>query len=504
MPGKYIAAIDQGTSSTRCLIFDHEARTVSSAQMEHRQIFPQPGWVEHDPLEIWANVESVVKAALERANIEGPALASIGLTNQRETTLIWSRKTGRPLCNAIVWQCTRSQAICDELARQSGQDRFKPQTGLPLSAYFSGPKIKWALENIPDVREAAGKGDALFGNIDSWLIWQLTGGPSGGRHVTDVTNASRTMLMDLRTLRWDPDILKALGIPPEMLPEIRSSSDSRGYGFTQVQGPFGASIPICGDIGDQQSALVGQACFTRGEAKNTYGTGCFLLMNTGSEAVPSRSGLLTTVAYQIENSPAVYCLEGSIAVAGALVQWLRDNLGLFARSGEVEDLARSVPDNGGVYIVPAFSGLFAPHWRGDARGIIAGLTRFSNKAHFARAALEATAFQTRDVLDAMERESGARLAQLKVDGGMVRNELLMQFQADVLNTRVVRSAVGEATALGAAFMAGLASGYWKNLDELAAFWHAEKTWEGGLDDAGRNALYAKWNKAVQRSFGWID
>ncbi len=504
MPEKYVAAIDQGTSSTRCLIFDHSARVVSSAQVEHRQILPRPGWVEHDPLEIWTNVQTVVAAALDKAAISGSHLAAVGVTAQRETTLVWSKKTGQPFYNAIVWQCTRSQAICDELAGQYGTDRFLFQTGLPISTYFSAPKIKWILENIPAAREAANRGEAIFGNIDSWLIWWLTGGPSGGSHVTDVTNASRTMLMDLRALHWAPEILQAMDIPAQMLPEIKSSSDSLGYGFTTRQGPFGAAIPICGDLGDQQSALVGQACFSRGDAKNTYGTGCFLLMNTGAEAVPSRSGLLTTVGYRIENQAAVYSLEGSIAVTGALVQWLRDNLGFFSRSSEVEALARSVPDNGGVYIVPAFSGLFAPRWRPDARGVIVGLTRFSTKGHIARAALEATAFQTRDVLEAMQRDAGVKLGQLKVDGGMVENDLLMQFQADILNGSVVRSALGEATALGAAFMAGLACGYWGSLAELVGFWRPGKTWEPGLDDFQRNRLYARWDKAVQRSLDWAD
>jgi glycerol kinase len=503
-PRKVIAAIDQGTSSTRCLLFDQDARIVSGHQLEHRQIFPRPGWVEHDPLEIWNNTQQVIKAALAKRKIHPTQIASIGIADQRETSIVWNKTTGQPYYNAIVWQCTRSQEICDILARDGGKDRFRETTGLPLEAYFSGPKIKWILDNIPGVRQDAEKGKAIFGNVDSWLIWWLSGGPSGGSHVTDVTNASRTLLMNLRTLEWDEEILKILNIPRQMMPEIRPSSDSRKYASSEDGGPFGRSIPICGDLGDQQSALVGQNCFDPGDTKNTYGTGCFMLMNTGLKPVPSRHGLLTTVGYQVDRAKPIYCLEGSVAVAGALVQWLRDNLGFFKKSATVEDLAKTVENNGGIYFVPAFSGLFAPHWRSDARGVVVGLTRYINKGHFARAALESTAFQTRDVLEAMENESGIKLAELKVDGGMVRNELLMQFQADILNCRVVRSKVAETTALGAAFMAGLAIGFWKDLAELRRYWTADKTWEPQLDRQSRERQIHNWKKALQRSLNWVE
>ena len=495
---KYVAAIDQGTTSTRCIVFDHEGRIRASHQLEHAQIYPQAGWVEHDPLEIWARTQDVVRGALDRAGVTPADLAAVGITNQRETTLVWDRRTGKPYYNAIVWQDTRTDKLIAELARDGGQDRFRAQTGLPLATYFSGPKIRWILDNVQGVREAAERGDAIFGNIDTWVIWNLTGGASGGVHVTDVTNASRTLLMNLRTLDWDDGILRVLGIPRVMLPAIRPSSDPDFYGYTL------GKVPVCGDLGDQQAALVGQTCFRPGEAKNTYGTGCFMLMNTDTMAVPSKHGLLTTVAYKLGAAPAIYALEGSIAITGALVQWLRDNLGFFEFSKHVEDYAASVADSGGIYFVPAFSGLFAPYWQADARGVIVGLTRFINKGHICRAALEATAYQTREVLDAMEQDSGVQLTSLKVDGGMVYNELLMQFQADILGVPVVRPVVAETTALGAAYAAGLAVGYWANLDDLRRNWQVGNTWEPDMDEAARAALYRGWRKAVERSMHWLD
>jgi len=501
---KYVAAIDQGTTSTRFMVFDHSGRVISVEQLEHRQIYPQPGWVEHDPLEIWERTQQVIKAGLEKAKIDPKDIAAIGVTNQRETTIIWDKKTGKPYYNAIVWQCTRTKDICEELAKEGGQDRFRPKTGLPIATYFSGPKIKWILDNVPGVREAAEKGEALFGNIDTWEIWWLTGGPKGGAHVTDVSNASRTMLMNLETLDWDQEILDILGIPRQMLPEIRPSSDPKIYGYTPKDGPFGASIPVCGDLGDQQAALVGQTCFSPGEAKNTYGTGCFMLLNTGTKPIPSKSGLLTTLGYKFGDEPAVYCLEGSIAITGALVQWLRDNLKFFDFSKHIEDYARSVPDSGGIYFVPAFSGLFAPYWRMDARGVIVGLTRYITKAHICRAALEATAYQTREVLDAMEKDSGVKLTALKVDGGMVYNELLMQFQADILGVPVIRPVVAETTSLGAAYAAGLAVGFWTSLDDLRKNWAVDKIWEPKMDPETRERLYKGWLKAVERTFGWVE
>jgi glycerol kinase len=501
---KYVAAVDQGTTSTRFMVFDHSGRVISVEQLEHRQIYPQPGWVEHDPMEIWERTQQVIKAGLEKAKIDPKDIAAIGVTNQRETTIIWDKKTGKPYYNAIVWQCTRTKDICEELAKEGGQDRFRPKTGLPIATYFSGPKIKWILDNVPGVREAAEKGEALFGNIDTWEIWWLTGGPKGGAHVTDVSNASRTMLMNLETLDWDQEILDILGIPRQMLPEIRPSSDPKIYGYTPKDGPFGASIPVCGDLGDQQAALVGQTCFSPGEAKNTYGTGCFMLLNTGTKPIPSKSGLLTTLGYKFGDEPAVYCLEGSIAITGALVQWLRDNLKFFDFSKHIEDYARSVPDSGGIYFVPAFSGLFAPYWRMDARGVIVGLTRYITKAHICRAALEATAYQTREVLDAMEKDSGVKLTALKVDGGMVYNELLMQFQADILGVPVIRPVVAETTSLGAAYAAGLAVGFWTSLDDLRKNWAVDKIWEPKMDPETRERLYKGWLKAVERTFGWVE
>jgi len=501
---RYVAAVDQGTTSTRFIVFDHAGQVVSLHQLEHQQIYPQPGWVEHDPTEIWERTRQVIRAALAKNGIDPRDIAAIGVTNQRETTIVWDKKTGKPYYNAIVWQCTRTKDICDALAREGGQDRFRARTGLPLATYFSGPKIKWILDNVPGVREAAEKGDALFGTVDTWVIWWLTGGPNGGAHVTDVSNASRTMLMNLETLDWDPEILDIMDIPRQMLPEIRPSSDPRIYGYTPKDGPLGASIPVCGDLGDQQAALVGQTCFSPGEAKNTYGTGCFMLLNTGTTPVPSKSGLLTTLGYRFGDGPAVYCLEGSIAITGALVQWLRDNLKFFDFSKHIEDYARSVPDSGGIYFVPAFSGLFAPYWRSDARGIIIGLTRYITKAHICRAALEATAYQTREVLDAMEKDSGVKLTALKVDGGMVYNELLMQFQADILGVPVIRPVVAETTALGAAYAAGLAVGFWDNLDDLRQNWAVDKVWKPQMDPETRERLYRGWLKAVQHTFGWVE
>jgi glycerol kinase len=495
---KYIAAIDQGTTSTRCILFNQSGSPVSADQREHDQIFPQPGWVEHDPLQIWARVQAVVQGALQRAGVGPDALAAIGITNQRETTIVWNRKTGQPYHNAIVWQDTRTDKICTALALEGGQDRFRERVGLPLHTYFSGPKLCWLLDNVPGLPDAAARGEALFGNVDCWLIWNLTGGPEGGVHVTDVTNASRTLLMNLRSLDWDDECLAALGIPRTMLPEIRPSSDPAFYGRAL------GGVPVCGDLGDQQAALVGQTCFLPGEAKNTYGTGCFTLLNTGTEPIQSRSGLLTTVGYRFDNQPAVYALEGSVAMTGALVQWLRDNLDLFDFSHQIEDYARQVPDNGGVYFVPAFSGLFAPYWQADARGVIVGLTRFANKNHLCRAALEATAYQTREVLEAMARDSGVRLTALKADGGMVYNQTLMQFQADILNVPVVRPVVSETTALGAAYAAGLAVGFWGNLDDLRANWQVDRTWQPVMSEAERDRLYQDWLRAVQRSMHWVE
>jgi glycerol kinase len=485
------------------MIFDHSGQVVSVDQKEHEQIYPRAGWVEHDPMEIWERSEEVIKGAVTKAGAQPGDIAAVGVTNQRETTVVWDKNTGKPYFNAIVWQCTRTKDICDDLAADGGQDRFRPKVGLPLATYFSGPKIKWILDNVDGVRAAADKGDAIFGNIDTWEIWWLTGGPKGGAHVTDVSNASRTMLMNLETLDWDQEILDILGIPRQMLPAVRPSSDPDVWGTTPKDGPFGAAIPVCGDLGDQQAALVGQTCFSPGEAKNTYGTGCFMLLNTGTEAVPSESGLLTTLGYQIGKEPAVYCLEGSIAITGALVQWLRDNLNFFESSPQVEDMAKQVEDAGGIYFVPAFSGLFAPYWRSDARGVIVGLTRFINKNHVARAALEASAYQTREVLDAMKQDSGVELTALKVDGGMVFNELLMQFQSDILGVPVVRPTVAETTALGAAYAAGLATGFWGNLEDLRKNWGVDKTWDPKMDEATREQLYAGWKKAVERTFDWV-
>ncbi len=501
---KYVGALDQGTTSNRFIIFDHGGQIVAVDQKEHEQIFPQPGWVEHNPLEIWQNAQDVIRGALAKANLSGSDLAAIGITNQRETTMIWNKNTGKPYMNAIVWQCTRTDEICKELEREHGQNRFRDKTGLPIATYFSGPKIKWILDNVTEVRAAADKNEALFGTMETWLIWWLTGGPKGGTHVTDVTNASRTMLMDLTSLRWDEAILQTLGIPQQILPRIVPSSDSSTWGTTRENGPFSAAIPVCGALGDQQAALVGQTCFDMGEAKNTYGTGCFLLLNTGHTPVPSRQGLLTTLGYQINDQRPVYCLEGSIAITGALVQWLRDNLNMISKAAQIEELAATVEDNGGAYFVPAFSGLFAPYWRSDARGVIVGLTRFVNKGHIARAVLEASAYQTLDIVEAMNKDSGVELNKLKVDGGMVGNELLMQFQSDILDVPVIRPKVSETTALGAAYAAGLAVGFWSGVEELRKNWDIDKTWQPAMETQVREAYYRQWKKAVDRTFDWVE
>ena len=498
--GTYVAAIDQGTTSSRCMIFGRQGNVVAVDQKEHEQIYPRPGWVEHNPEEIWQRTQEVVQGALDKAGLRRENIASVGITNQRETAVVWYRRTGKPIYNAIVWQDTRTDQIVNELARQGGQDRLRDKTGLPLATYFSGPKVRWILDNVPNAREAGQNGELIFGNIDTFLIWWLTGGPNGGVHVTDVTNASRTMLMDLHTLDWDDELLSTVGVPRAMLPRIASSSEVYGH---IAAGPL-AGAPVAGDLGDQQAATVGQACYSVGEAKNTYGTGNFMLLNTGAELVPSRSGLLTTVAYKMGSQAAVYALEGSIAITGALVQWLRDNLGLIQTSSDVEKLASSVQDNGGIYFVPAFSGLFAPYWKNDARGVIVGLTRYVNKGHIARAALEATAYQTREVLDAMEADSGVSLKALKVDGGMVYNQGLMQFQADILGVPVIRPKVAETTALGAAYAAGLATGFWSNLEDLRLNWGVDRTWEPSMDGAKRDELYRNWKRAVERSFGWVE
>ena len=506
---KYVGAIDQGTTSTRFIVFDHSGAEVAIEQVEHRQIYPRPGWVEHDPREILARCREVIRGGLARAGIGAGDLAAVGIANQRETTVVWDRRTGQPVYNAIVWQDTRTDGFIAELARDGGQDRFRSRVGLPLATYFSGPKIRWVLDNVPGARARAEAGDLLFGTIDSWVMWNLTGGAAGagtgsarsadGVHVTDVSNASRSMLMNLRTLDWDADMLAVMGVPRSMLPSIRASSEVYGEAVGDLAG-----VPVAGDLGDQQAALFGQTCFEPGEVKNTYGTGCFMLLNTGTEPVASKSGLLTTLGYRIGTEPARYALEGSIAIAGALVQWLRDNMGLIRSSDEIETLARTVDDNGGVYFVPAFSGLFAPYWRSDARGVIAGLTRYVNRGHIARAALESTAWQTREVLDAMNADSGVAVTALKVDGGMVRNELLMQFQADVVGVPVIRPKVAETTALGAAYAAGLAVGFWSAIDDLRANWASDREWRPTMDPARREKEYRLWKKAVTRTFDWVE
>ena len=499
MSPRFVAAIDQGTTSSRCILFDAAGAPVASAQKEHRQIFPRPGWVEHDALEIWTRSVEVIRGALQKTGIKASDLAAVGITNQRETAVVWDRRSGKPVHNAIVWQDTRTDTICNELAKEGGQDRFRAKVGLPLATYFSGPKVKWLLDNVEGLRAKAEAGDLAFGNIDTWCIWNLTGGVDGGVHVTDVSNASRTMLMNLETLDWDPEILSIMGIPRSMLPQIRPSSEVYGKCVGDLAG-----IPVAGDLGDQQAAIFGQTCYSTGEAKNTYGTGCFMLLNTGTKPVQSKNGLLTTLGYKIGSQPAVYCLEGSIAITGALVQWLRDNLGMISTSAEIETLAKTVDDNGGAYFVPAFSGLFAPYWKSDARGVIAGLTRYVTKGHIARAVLEATAWQTREVLDAMNADSGVALTALKVDGGMVFNELLMQFQADVLGVPVIRPKVAETTALGAAYAAGLAVGFWKEVEELRKNWQVDHTWEPKMDPKEREKEFKLWKKAVTRTFDWVE
>lgn len=495
---KYVMAVDQGTTSTRAIVFDQGGNIISSAQKEHEQIYPKAGWVEHDPMEIWNTTREVLRGAIDEAGVKESDISALGVTNQRETTVIWNKKTGKPIYNAIVWQDTRTDKICNELAKESGQNRFREKTGLPLATYFSGPKIKWILDNVEGARSAAERGDAIFGTMDTWVIWNLTGGVDRGAHVTDVTNASRTMLMDLKSLQWDDEILKIMNIPKQMLPAIKPSSDPNIWGYTLRK------IPVCGALGDQQGAVVGQTCFSIGEAKNTYGTGCFVLLNTGEEIVQSKSGLVTTVNYKMGDKQAVYALEGSIAITGALVQWLRDNLDFYDFSHQIEDYAKNVEDNGGIYIVPAFSGLFAPYWRSDARGVIVGLTRYINKGHICRAALESTAFQTKEVVNAMEKDSGVKLKSLKADGGMVGNETIMQFQADILGVPVIRPVVAETTALGSAYAAGLAVGYWDTMEDLRKNWQIDKTWKPAMDTRKRDELYKGWLKAVERTFNWIE
>ena len=496
---KYVGALDQGTTSTRFMIFDHAGAVVAIDQKEHEQIYPKPGWVEHDAIEIWTRCREVITGAMAKAGITAADLAAVGITNQRETTLVWDKKTGKPVFNAIVWQDTRTDLLVNEFAKDGGQDRFRAKVGLPLATYFSGPKVRWILDNVPGARETAEAGDLVFGNMDTWCIWNLTGGVNGGVHVTDVSNASRTMLMNLETLAWDDEILGIMGVPKSMLPAIKASSEVYGTCVGALAG-----VPVAGDLGDQQAALFGQTCFSPGEAKNTYGTGCFMLLNTGEKIVPSKSGLLTTLGYKIGDQPAVYALEGSIAITGALVQWLRDNLGMIEKSPDIEALAATVEDNGGVYFVPAFSGLFAPYWKNDARGVIAGLTRYVTKGHIGRAVLEATAWQTREVLDAMNADSGVPLTALKVDGGMVFNNLLMQFQADVLGVPVIRPVVAETTALGAAYAAGLAVGYWAEIEDLRENWARDAEWAPKMDAELREKEYAQWKKAVTRTFAWVD
>jgi glycerol kinase len=500
---QFVGALDQGTTSTRFMVFDREGREIARHQVEHDQILPRPGWVEHDPLQIAARTNESIAGALRVGGLSAADLAAIGVTNQRETTVVWNPKTGRPWYNAIVWQDTRTDRIVSALDSASSE-RIRTKTGLPPATYFSGAKIQWILDNVEGVRDAAEHGEAVFGNIDAWVIWNLTGGRDGGVHITDVTNASRTMLMDLRTLQWDDELLKIFGIPRAMLPGIRSSSEPAGYGVTRRSGPVGGEVPVCGDLGDQQAATVGQVCVKPGEAKNTYGTGNFMLLNTGTELVPSKSGLLTTVCYRMADRKSIYALEGSIAVTGSAVQWLRDQLGIITSAADVETLATSVSDSGGIYFVPAFSGLFAPYWRSDARGVIVGLSRFNTKAHLARATLEAICFQTRAVLDAMVQDSGVKLAVLKVDGGATVNNTLMQLQADILGVPVVRPVVSETTALGAAYAAGLAIGFWKDLDDLRQNWKQDRQWDPTWSEDRRNSAYTGWQKAVTRTLDWVD
>ena len=501
MTEKYILAVDQGTTSSRAIVFNHSGEIVATGQKEHEQIFPRAGWVEHNPMEVWDNVREVCATALAKADIDKESIAAIGVTNQRETTVVWNKETGVPVYNAIVWQDTRTGKIIEELGGAEGQDKYKARVGLPLATYFCGPKVKWILDNVEGARADAEAGKLLMGTMDTWTIWNMTGGIEGGVHVTDVTNASRTMLMDLNTLDWDAEIAADMTIPMSMLPAIKSSAEV--YGVVRDHGVL-AGVPIAGDLGDQQAATFGQACFEPGMAKNTYGTGCFMIMNTGEEIVPSKNGLLTTLCYKIGDKKAVYALEGSIAVTGSLVQWLRDNLQMFSSAPEIEELANSVEDNGGAYFVPAFSGLFAPYWRADARGALVGLTRYVNRGHIARAVLESTAYQTREVLDAMEADSGVKLAELKVDGGMTENETLMQFQADQVGVPVVRPVVAETTALGAAYAAGIATGYWNGEQDVIDNWAEAKRWEPKAADDERERLYRLWKKAVTKTFDWVD
>ena len=497
---KYVIAIDQGTTSSRCIIFDHSGSIVASDQKEHTQIYPKPGWVEHDALEIWNSVLYVIRGALNKAGISLSEIAACGITNQRETTVVWERATGRPIANAIVWQDTRTAGFMNQLAADGGQDRFREIVGLPTNPYFSGSKIRWLLDNVPGARERAENGELCFGNMDTWLIWNLTGGINGGVHVTDVSNASRTFLMNLHTLDWDDEMLQIIGVPRAILPQIKASSEL--YGLITI--PELKDIPVSGDLGDQQAALFGQTCYTAGEAKNTYGTGCFLLMNTGTSPVQSKNGLLTTLAYKIGDQPAYYALEGSIAITGALVQWMRDNLKMIETSSDIEKLANTVEDSGGIYFVPAFSGLFAPYWRSDARGAIVGLTRYINAGHIARAVLESTAYQSAEVLEAMNKDSGVPLTALKVDGGMVHDQTLMQFQSDILGVPVIRPKVAETTALGAAYAAGLAVGFWKQVEDLRENWQIDQQWHPNMEAATRETLMAGWKKAVTRTLDWVE
>lgn len=497
---RFIGSIDQGTTSSRFIIFDHQGNIIAMDQREHQQIYPKAGWVEHDAQEIWQNTQKTVARALEKANIDASDIAAVGITNQRETTLLWDKKTGEPLHNALVWMDTRTDRLVEQFSKDEGPDRLRNTTGLPISTYFSGLKLRWLLDNVPRAREKAKAGDALFGTIDSWLIWNLTGGPNGGIHITDVTNASRTQLMDLKTLQWDENILKLFGIPAACLPEIRSSSEV----YTEISIPMLKGVKLAGILGDQQAALFGQACLQTGEAKNTYGTGCFMLMNTGEKLVPSTCGLITTIAYQLGDARPIYALEGSIAITGALVQWLRDNLGIIEKSSDIEKLARTVEDNGDVYFVPAFSGLYAPHWEQSARGIIAGLTGFSNKGHIARAALEASCYQVREVLEAMVQDSGIEITELRTDGGMTVNDLMMQFQSDIIDVPVVRPKIIETTALGAAYAAGLAVQFWKSTDDISENWQMSKRWEPKMEEIERERLFNSWGKAIRRSLHWTD
>jgi glycerol kinase len=500
----FVGAVDQGTTSTRFMVFDHGGNVVARHQLEHEQILPQAGWVEHNPIEIWDRTVTVIRTAMQKADLQASDLAALGVTNQRETAVVWDRATGRPYYNAIVWQDTRTDRIASALDRDGRGDVIRRKAGLPPATYFSGGKIQWILENVDGVRAAAERGDAIFGNTDSWLLWHMTGGVDGGNHVTDVTNASRTMLMNLETLDWDDELLGFFGIPRQMLPEIRPSSDPTTYGVASRPGPLGGEVPLTGDLGDQQAATVGQVCFAPGEAKNTYGTGNFMLLNTGTELVRSENGLLTTVCYKFGDAAAVYALEGSIAVTGSAVQWLRDQLHVINDAAESERLAASVPDNGGVYFVPAFSGLFAPYWRSDARGAIVGLSRFNTDGHLARATLESICYQSRDVVEAMAQDSGVTLDVLKVDGGITVNNLCMQIQADVLGVPVSRPVVAETTALGAAYAAGLAVGFWKSTDELRDNWNESQRWQPEWSPEQRTEGYARWKKAVQRTLDWVD